>query len=455
MEDIKKLVKNGDVEFVRVEMPDLSGMSMGYLLDADFFVKSIKSGVSMTQVIFPFTANGDIVFGIGLSNDINYENMGWYPDLSTFRVLPWSDKTASVVVHARMLMGDDQSPLHKVAPRTVCGNQIEKLHKEHGMKLFSTFEYEFFLIDPASGKPIHHENILPFNTQHGVKEEDFARDVMRNMKKIGIAPERFHTEYGPGQYEIASSPSFGVQSCDNAFRLKQLVKEISRNHGYKALWLTKPFHNYSGCSAHWNHSLWSEDGVNMFYDPDMEYGLSKIARSWLAGLIHHSSALMALSSNTPNCVERNNRGGFAPINNAWGLDNRSCAFRTKNHGKKNVYFEMRISGAGTNPYLLQAGCLIAGMDGIKKEMELKGSPYEGDISMATELPQHVSVFPKSLTEAMDCLLKNEVYVEALGEDFVKIYTGLKKYEDGLAEQHKAEGDEALFKWYRDYYSEGL
>ena len=57
----------------------------------------------------------------------------------------------------------------------------------------------------------------------------------------------------------------------------------------------------------------------MFYDATMEYGLSSIARSWLAGLVHHSSAIMALSSNTPNCVERTTAGGFAPTNNAWGL----------------------------------------------------------------------------------------------------------------------------------------
>ena len=74
--------------------------------------------------------------------------------------------------------------------------------------------------------------------------------------------------------------------------------------------------------------------------------------------------------------------------------------------------------------------------------------------MATgELPDHVTAFPKSLSEAVDCLSKNQVFVEALGEDFVNIYSGLKKHEDGLAQQQRLNGDEALFKWYREYYAD--
>ena len=79
--------------------------------------------------------------------------------------------------------------------------------------------------------------------------EDLGRDIMRNMKKIGILPERYHTEYGPGQYEISQSPVYGVQAADNAFRTKQVVKEIARNHGHKAMWLTKTYPNASGSSG--------------------------------------------------------------------------------------------------------------------------------------------------------------------------------------------------------------
>ena len=116
-------------------------------------------------------------------------------------------------------------------------------------------KYYIFLLD----KPIH-DNILIFNTQHLAKGEHIARDVLRNLKKIGIAPERFHAEFGPGQYEISSVPVFGIRSADNAFRLKQVVKEVARKFGHKAIWLTKPFKDCSGSSAHFNHSLWNSDG---------------------------------------------------------------------------------------------------------------------------------------------------------------------------------------------------
>ena len=110
-----------------------------------------------------------------------------------------------------------------------------------------------------------------------------------------------------------------------------------------------------------------------------QHGMSTIARQWLAGLVHHAPTLLAFSNQTPNCFERTNSGGFAPTTNAWGLDNRSLAYRVKNSGTDNLYFEIRISAAGSNPYLMQAACIIAGIDGIQKEMDLVGEPFEGEI----------------------------------------------------------------------------
>ena len=446
----QELIKDGNVEFVRIEVADLNGCSRGFLLNAHFFIANCETGFGITQSILAMPSDGQVLFDIGMTKDISYRDMGLYPDITTFQILPWLEKTASVLADAREKMEDEESDLHPCVPRNICQNQVDKLWETHGLRLYSTYEYEFYLVDEKTGARANNE-VNTLSTQIMSHHEHIATDIMRNMIKIGISPERFHTEYAKGQFEVSQSPTLGVSCPDNAFRTKQLVKEIARKHGYKAIWMSKPFPNESGSSAHFNHSLRNGDGDNVFYDPDMQYGLSKIARSWLAGLVHHSDALLALASTTPNCFERSNTGGFAPINNAWGLDNRSVAFRTKKHGSKKVYFEVRLPGAATNPYLFEAGCIIAGMDGVRNEMVLKGDPYEGDITAEKVLPDHISALPKSLSAALDCLLGKRVFMDEIGEEFLNIYSGLKKHEDKMAEEHREQGD--LFEWYMDFFGE--
>ena len=318
-----------------------------------------------------------------------------------------------------------------------------------GFRLYSSFEYEFYLLNPDTKEPVNADSNL-HSTQYASGFSPLINDIMRNMKTIGIEPEHFHCEGGPSQVELTFSPALGIKSPDNAFRHKQLVKETAKTHDYMATFMSKPFKEFYGSSGHFNHSLWDVDRKNTFYDADLKYGLSEIAQHWLAGLRFHSDSLQCLASPTPNCFERTNAASFAPNTNAWGLDNRVVAYRVKNDDPKNIYFEQRLGSAGANPYLLTAGCIIAGMDGIKRGLALEGDPYEGELNTGTVLPDHVKRLPNSLSASIDCLVNNEVFVEALGPDFIKLYSTMKKYEHEIAEKYSSD---EVYKWYMEYYGE--
>ena len=288
-----------------------------------------------------------------------------------------------------------------------------------GYKILSAFEYEFYLVDKKTNQPIYKDINFAATALEDIVRP-VAYDIMRNLRKVGIKPEIYEAEFGPAQQEITMVPEFGIQSVDNAILYKKVVKAIAKKHDVKALFLSKPFLEDSGCSNHFNHSLWDlSDHSNVFYDAEQPDKMSKIFKNWLGGLQEHSKALTALFCITTNCFERCKVSTFAPTNNSWGYDNRTVGFRAKNDSESHTYLENRIPGAGSNPYLVMTGCLIAGMDGIKRNLQPKSKPYSGNLYEAKELPDGVENLPGNLDEAVQHLQDDKIISSELGDVFMK------------------------------------
>ena len=451
MENVLDKIKRDDIQFVHLLSEDLNGVSRELMLDVDFFTKHIPLGVELFKAANAFTANGAYVPGTGIQEENDYSNGYIYPDIDTFKVLPWKSNTASVLVDFRLEPGNPDSQRFPVSARGICKRQVERL-KSLGLNFYGAFEYEFYLLDEQTQEPLFSElNMCTSrltNMAIGI-----ARDIMQNMKKIGIKPEIFHTEYGPGQLEITQSPAFGITCPDNAFLFKLLTKEVASDQGYMATFMSKLFPQSSGSSGHFNHSLWDDHGRNLFYDKDKPLGLSDLAEHWIAGLRYHSNALICLACPTPNCYQRIIPGCFAPINNSWGLDNRTVAFRIKNADASRTYVENRMAGGSVNPYLLMVGIIIAGIDGIERKLELSINPIKGDATERKDLPEDVKPLPKSLAEALECLKSNELFVKELGPEFMQCFTAIKGFECKKADEMKEKG--LIDDWYRECYLKDL
>jgi len=440
----QQIIDNG-IEFVRLEMEDIHGIPRGFISDVDHFLDGYEKGVALCTSTTTLSVDGRRIMETGLNCET--VNSYLYPDLSTFTVLPWMDKTASVFCDHRKEYGNINAPYFEFNTRGICNQQLKKL-ENMGYKLFSAFEYEFYVADKEFKSPIYNDiNFAAVCLNK--KSLPFVYDIMRNMKKVGIKPEIFVGEFGPAQHEITQTPTFGIKSSDNASRFKTITKDVCSNHNLSALFLTKPFKGVAGSSAHFNHSVWDINrNVNVFYDRDSEYNLSEIAKNWIAGLQEHARAIMCLACPTYNCYERCRPNSLTPMNNSWGLDNRTCTFRVKNHGPKTTYMENRMPGAAVNPYLLAAGCLIAGMDGIKRDLRLKHPPYKGEASLQDMVAE--DKLPRTLSDALECLTEDKLFVQELGDTFLKAFSAMTQDEIKNAEEHK---DKDLWKWYLDYYGD--
>ena len=114
--EMERLITNREVEFVRLEFADAHGCSRGLHLNAPYFLNNYSKGFHKSQCMLSMTPSGEFVMGTGMFHEVSYRNAAFLPDLATFTVLPWLDKTASVLVDLRTVYGD----VHSCSSRSIC-----------------------------------------------------------------------------------------------------------------------------------------------------------------------------------------------------------------------------------------------------------------------------------------------------------------------------------------------
>jgi glutamine synthetase len=245
------------------------------------------------------------------------------------------------------------------------------------------------------------------------------------MPQIGVDIITSNCEYAGSQWEINFAPGQGLAGPDNAFTFKNGVKEIARADGYLATFMSKPFADSAGSGCHTHMSLVdSKTGKNAFGDADDPQGITDVCRSFIAGQLRYAKAVDALIAPTVNCHRRRRKHTFSPTNISWGLEDRSALLRVKGGAPESTHTENRGPTALSNPYLVGAALLSAGLAGI--EQGLTPPPPSSD-APAEEDPS-LEPLPSSLPEALGELAAEPATKEFFGEEFLKAYTAIRGHE---------------------------
>jgi glutamine synthetase len=202
-----------------------------------------------------------------------------------------------------------------------------------------------------------------------------------------------------------------------------------------ASFMTKPYTDQSASGGHYHHSLLDRSGGNAFHDPDAENGLSALSRYWIGGQLAHASALTALVAPTVNCAKRYKLWSFAPMNATWGLEDRTVAVRVKDGRDENTHLENRMPSAASNPYVVMAGIVAAGIDGMEREIE--PPPPTAQVAY---LDEEAPKLPATLHEALDALEQDTILCGYLGEEFIKLFLAVKRFEIEKARRDLSEYD---------------
>src|SRR6266545_5287455 len=416
--DISRVIAEQRIEFVRFEQSDTHGISRSKLIPARHAERFAEEGLNFLLGQLGLDVQGGVALGTGYLEDLGFPDSQIFPDPATFRVLPWLDATARIICEPRFYDGRNAA----AAPRYIARRRLDTLG-ELGYRMRAGYEYEFYLQHTGTGAPPY-QGIQIFATLRNEFDGAFIRQIIRDLQAVDVDIITSNAEYGPGQQEINFAPVWDIAAADAAFSFKHAVKEIALQHGYHASFMTKPYADQSASGCHFHHALYRlADNSNAFDDPNGTGGLSEVARQFIAGQIAHAPALTALYAPTVNCAKRYKLYSFAPTNATWGLENRTVGLRIKGVRGANTHVENRIPCAASNPYLVLAGTIAAGIDGIRSKLE-PPAPVEG---MAYGMPDVVDL-PTSLGAALDALEADAMLRDALGEEFIKLFVAVKRHE---------------------------
>jgi glutamine synthetase len=404
-EQVLKIVQEKNVEFLRLQFTDISGVVKNVAIPATQMGKALKSGISF---------DGSSIEGFAR---IQESDMVLQPDLSTFSILPWRTKDGSN--EARMIC-DVFLPSGQPFdgdPRRVLRRQLEKA-SEMGFSMNVGPELEFFLFEKQNGgsATIPHDFGGYFDLGPVDLAEDVRREIIRALTQMDFTIEASHHEVAKGQHEIDFVYDDALRNADKVVTFKYVTKTIAMREGLRATFMPKPIYGAAGTGMHANISLF-RGGENAFFDPETKSGISDLARFFVGGLIEHACAITAIANPLINSYKRLVSGFEAPVYITWSGPNRSSLIRIPAGRGLSTRLEFRSPDPTCNPYLTFAVILAAGMDGIKRGID-PGDPVDLNVyhlSPEQRKSMGIKTLPANLKEALDYLEADSVVRGALGE----------------------------------------
>uniref|UniRef100_A0A4X2KSY7 Lengsin n=1 Tax=Vombatus ursinus TaxID=29139 RepID=A0A4X2KSY7_VOMUR len=419
VEHIKQEMARDNIHFVRFEATDLHGVSRSKSIPARFFPEKAIHGISIPRGYLELTLNPKDS-GVDHLNVASFNSdIILIPELSTFKPLPWVERTARVICDPFTIMGN---PL-LTSPRHIAKQQLNHL-QDNGFSLHSAFTYEFCIYGVA--EVIDSKTIsFPMGMLLSSHDQLFIQELVDGMYHMGVNIESFSSSIGPGQMEMTFWPEFGITSADNAFTFRTGSKEVAKKHNYLASFFTETGFYNSGTLT---HSLWDTSGrKNLFSTGSRVHQLTDIGKKWLSGLLKHSAALSCLMAPAVSCRKRYSVDYKEPkecVAPTWGYNDNSCSYNIKCHDEKGTQIENKLGSATANPYLVLAATIAAGLDGIQSGNSFLDGPDDSENFVQLQ----PSEIPLKLEDALVALEEDKCLREALGDTFIHYFVAMKQYE---------------------------
>ncbi|MCC9626079.1 type III glutamate--ammonia ligase [Thalassospira sp. MA62] len=412
--DLSAFARERGIKYFMISFTDLFGGQRAKLVPAQAISDMQEDGAGFAG------------FATWLDLSPAHPDMFAIPDPESVIQLPWKPDVAWVAADCIM----EDTPVAQ-APRNVLKAQIAKAAKL-GLNVKTGVEAEFFLItkdglqisDPAdtAEKPCYDQQAV-------MRRYDVISEICDYMLELGWGPYQNDHEDANGQFEMNWEFDDALKTADKHSFFKFMVKSIAEKHDLRATFMPKPFAGLTGNGCHCHVSVWDEAGKNAFADDSMAFGLSARGKNFLGGIMAHASAMAAITNPTVNSYKRINAprttsgATWAPNTVTWTGNNRTHMVRVPGPGR----FELRLPDGATNPYLLQAVIIAAGLDGLENKSD-PGQHYDIDMYEEGHLITDAPRLPLNLLDALRELKRNENLQNVLGMEFSKAYLKLKQNE---------------------------
>ncbi|MCU0487496.1 MAG: type I glutamate--ammonia ligase [Anaerolineales bacterium] len=431
-EKAAQFIKQNQVQVVDMKFCDLWGRWHHLTVPATQFTPSLMEegiGFDGSAVGLKSVKAGDMVL---------------VPDLDTGTLDPfWNVPTLSFICTT---LEADTHAIFANDPRNVA-IRAEAYLKTTGIADSSRWgpEFEFYIFDSVafdsgvnhagyrldsgeadwnSGTGGHGHYIPLHGGYHAIPPKDqlynLRSEMTLHLQAMGVPVKYHHHEVGgPGQSEI-ETPMMGlVEAGDATMLVKYVTKMTAHQQGKTVTFMPKPLYGEAGSGMHFHQHLF-RNGENVFYDPAGYGCMSQAALYYIGGLLKHGAALLAITNPSTNSYRRLVPGFEAPVNAFFSLGNRSAAVRIPKYANQphSARMEFRPPDATCNVYLALAAQLLAGLDGIRREIDptaLGYGPIDANIfAWSEEQRAGIQKLPSSMREAMQALEDDHDFLQAGG-----------------------------------------
>lgn len=417
--DVPALIEQYGIKFLDLQFTDVVGIVKNVTIPVSQIADTLDHGTWF---------DGSSIEGFAR---IAESDMYLSPDPSTFAVLPWmsgEQATARLICNVftpngQPFIGDPRAVLNRVV------GEAEKM----GFAYNTGPELEFFLLrrhpDGSILPPVPNDVAGYFDMPTDL-DSIIRRQMVSALAAFGINVEAMHHEVASGQHEIDFRYSHALQTADNAVTFRVVLKTLAQQNGLYATFLPKPIRGISGSGMHVHQSLmYKANNTNAFADPGDPHGLSTIAKQFIAGQLAHARGMCAILAPLVNSYKRLVPGYEAPVYVSWARINRSALIRVpRAHQIEATRIELRCPDPSCNPYLAFAVMLAAGLDGIRRGLNVPEATDENLYLVEPARRATLAVLPGSLEKALEELEKDTVIREALGNHVYERFVSAKRLE---------------------------
>jgi glutamine synthetase type III len=427
--ELEAYAKKHSIKFFLFNFTDLFGTQRAKLVPAEAVSRMQRAGAGFAG------------FATWLDQTPAHPDILVMPDPDMIIPLPWRPEVAWVAGDPWM----SGQPLAQ-APRLVL-KRLMKQAADKNLTLMAGVEPEFFLTN-ADGSQVsdgRDTQEKPCYDQSAIMRRlDVIAEISSTMVALGWGPYQNDHEDANGQFEINWNFNDALTTADQLAFFKFMVKSIAEKHGLRATFMPKPFINLTGSGCHVHLSVWDKaKKTNLFHDGKDEMGLSKMAYHFLGGLIHHADSLVAITNPTVNSYKRINAprtvsgSTWSPNTVTFGGNNRTHMVRIPDEGRT----EFRLPDNAANPYLMMAGIMAAGFDGVDNNRD-PGQRLDIDMYAEGHTVKNAKKLPLNLLDALRNFEANKALREAIGMEVTTAYLKLKHAEWNQYCRH-------LTQWERD------
>ncbi len=455
--EIMQLISDKKIEYVKIGAPDIEGVFRGKRVASKFFLGSQDDGFAQCDVLFGWDIAENVLPNLKASNwERGFADIVMRPDPSTFALVPWEENVASCICDLWTEHGEPVS----ISPRYLLSNLVERARSlGYEPMAASELEFRFFRETQVSLREKDFgPHLTPLNPgmncyaiSQASADDHLLGRIARMMRDHGVEIEGYNREHGPGMYEMNIHYGNALTAADRTMLFKTGVKEICYQLGFAATFMAKWNDQEDGSSGHSHMSLWDRTlERNLFWDEQDPAHMSATMRHFMAGVLSKMPEFMPLYAPVINSYKRYIEGTWAPLNTTWGMDNRTCAVRVINNGRRAIRIENRVPGADANFYLVFAAMLASGLYGIERKLELpaplSGNAYDTETVVQAISSGQIQPLARNLTDATKLFERSEVALEYLGADFVEHFATTRHWE-------VREYEKAVSNWDRRRYFE--